>query len=124
MSLNTDTVRAIGIFKTRQEYTTAEIDKNLPAVIEHIKKIPVVQSNLTKYEVSYKAEKLPTTLAKDLGLKDTEFTTVVIVEGKSHEKIREALTHPDYLTVIKGSLDQVTTIDDFHFFAAEFATII
>ncbi|KAJ7159234.1 hypothetical protein C8R43DRAFT_1105400 [Mycena crocata] len=124
MSLHTDVVRAIGIFKARREYTPAEIEENAPQLVNLIKNIPIVQSNLTKYEVSYKVEKSGTTLAKELGLKDTEYTTVIIVEGKSHEKIREALSHPDYLAVVKGALEHATDIDHFFFFSAEFVTII
>ncbi|KAF7352208.1 hypothetical protein MVEN_01184100 [Mycena venus] len=124
MSLHTDAVRAIGIFKARREFTPEEINASAPQVIEHIRKIPIIQSNITKYEVSYKAERLGKTLASELGLNDTVYTTVIVIEGPSHEKIREALTHPDYLAVIKGSLEHATDLEHFHFFSAEFTTVI
>ena len=36
-----------------------------------------------------KVDRLPTTLAHDLGLKETEFTSMILIEADSHEKIRE-----------------------------------
>jgi hypothetical protein len=38
---------------------------------------------------AYKVEKFPKTLASELGLKESEYTTVIIIESTSHEKIRE-----------------------------------
>ncbi|KAF8207820.1 hypothetical protein K438DRAFT_1930809 [Mycena galopus ATCC 62051] len=124
MSLHTDTVRAIGIFKSKREFTPEEINESAPKVIEHIKNIAILKEKLTKYEVSYKAERLPTSLAKDLGLNETHITTVIVVEAKSHQNIRDALTHPDYLAVVKGALEHATTVEDFHFFSAEYITVI
>ncbi|KAJ6464587.1 hypothetical protein C8R45DRAFT_940072 [Mycena sanguinolenta] len=124
MTFHTDCVRAIGIFKTHQQLTPEEIQEQSSAIIEHIRSMPIIKANLTKYEVSYKVERLATTLASDLGLKETEFMTVVVVEGESHEKIREALTHPDFKAVIAGSLENAFNPDDFHFFSSEFVTII
>ncbi|KAF7352198.1 hypothetical protein MVEN_01183100 [Mycena venus] len=124
MSLHTDVVRAIGIWKSKRSFSPEEIEKNFPPMIEHVRNIPIVKSNITKYEVSYKVERLGTSLASDLGLKEAELTTVVLIEGKSHEKIREALTHPDYKAGLKGVLDGMTDLDNIDFFSAEFVTVI
>lgn len=51
MALQTDVVRAIGIFKARRELTPEEIQENAPMVISHIKGIPIIKQNLTKYDV-------------------------------------------------------------------------
>ncbi|KAJ6462276.1 hypothetical protein C8R47DRAFT_1202249 [Mycena vitilis] len=118
-------VRAIAVWKGKDLGQTPEQLKESGAkIVEHLKSIPILQEKLLKYDVSRKHETLPNTLAKDLGLKDTEFTTVIIVEAKTHEDIRAALTHPDYLAVVNGALEHATTLDDFHFFSAEFVSII
>ncbi|KAJ7339022.1 hypothetical protein DFH08DRAFT_1082520 [Mycena albidolilacea] len=124
MSLHTDRVRAIGIFKARRDFTPEEINESAPKVIEHIRSLEIIKKNITKYEVAYKVEKFPKSLASELGLKESEYTTVIIIESTSHEKIREALSHPDYLAVIKGALENATDLDHFHFFSAEFVTLI
>ncbi|KAJ7369086.1 hypothetical protein DFH08DRAFT_929034 [Mycena albidolilacea] len=124
MALHSDRVRAIGIFKARREFTPEEINENAPQVIDHVRNLPIIKSNITKYEVAYKVEKFPQTLASTLGLREAEYTTVIIVEGLSHEKIREALAHPDYLAVIKGTLEHATHLEHFEFFSAEFVTVI
>ncbi|KAJ7867448.1 hypothetical protein B0H13DRAFT_2351943 [Mycena leptocephala] len=121
----TDKVRAIAIWKpTRGEFTAEQVKENTPKVIEHIRAMPIMQQNITKYEVSFKAERLDKSLASDLGLKETDFSVMILVEGTSHQKIREALTSPEYKEVVKGALDHATTLDDFHFFSAEFVTVI
>ncbi|KAJ7681938.1 hypothetical protein DFH06DRAFT_1289620 [Mycena polygramma] len=118
-------VRAIAFWKEKDLGLTPEQVKEGGAkIIEQIKSIPILQQNLLKYDISRKAEKLPTTLAHDLGLKDTEYTTVIIAEAETHEKLREALTHPDFLAITKGALSQATNKDDLHFFSAEYVTII
>ncbi|KAJ7657343.1 hypothetical protein DFH06DRAFT_1473309 [Mycena polygramma] len=120
----TSRVRAIGVWKGRRDFSHDEIAASAPQVIEHVKSIPIIQKNILKYDVSFKVEPAATTLASALGLKDTDFTCVILVEGASHEKIREALTSPEYLAVINGALDKSTTPEDFHFFPAEFISII
>ncbi|KAJ7901500.1 hypothetical protein B0H13DRAFT_2335987 [Mycena leptocephala] len=121
----TDKVRAIAIWKpTRGEFTAEQVKENAPKVIEHVRAMPIMQQNITKYEVSFKAERLDKSLASDLGLKETDFSVMILVEGTSHQKIREALTSPEYKEVVKGALDHATTLDDFHFFSAEFVTVI
>ncbi|KAF7335237.1 hypothetical protein MSAN_02334100 [Mycena sanguinolenta] len=124
MSVHTDVVRAIGIFKAKRDFTIDEINATAVPVAEAIRNIPIIKANLTKYEVSYKSERLPNTLAKDLGLNETPYTTVIIMEATSHEKIREALTHPDYKAVIAGALEHATTLEHFHFFSAEYMTVL
>ncbi|KAJ6462776.1 hypothetical protein C8R47DRAFT_1202133 [Mycena vitilis] len=117
-------VRAIAMWKSKTSGSNEEIKAQGEKIVAHIKSLDCLTKNLLKYDVSRKHETLPTTLAADLGLKDTEFTTVIIIEAETHEKIREALTHPDYLAVVKGALDHATTLENFHFFSAEYVTII
>ncbi|KAJ6464540.1 hypothetical protein C8R45DRAFT_1107422 [Mycena sanguinolenta] len=124
MSLHTDHVRAIGIFKSKRAFAAEEINTVAVPVAEAIRNIPIIKANLTKYDVSYKVERLPKTLASDLGLRETEITTVIIVEATSHEKIRQALTHPSYKPVIDGVLEHATNHEDFHFFSAEYIDVI
>jgi hypothetical protein len=51
MSLHTDRVRAIGIFKARRDFTPEEINESAPKVIEHIRSLEIIKKNITKYEV-------------------------------------------------------------------------
>jgi hypothetical protein len=51
MALHSDRVRAIGIFKARREFTPEEINENAPQVIDHVRNLPIIKSNITKYEV-------------------------------------------------------------------------
>ncbi|KAJ7782166.1 hypothetical protein B0H14DRAFT_2715592 [Mycena olivaceomarginata] len=122
--LRTDRVRAIGIFKNRPGVTNEDAKANGPRLVEKIKSIPSVQENLLKYEVTFKTERLPKTLASELGLQDTDFSTMILVEGASHEKIRAALTSPEYRKVIAGALEHATTLENYHWFSGEFITVI
>ncbi|KAF8178994.1 hypothetical protein K438DRAFT_1843356 [Mycena galopus ATCC 62051] len=124
MSLRTDRVRAVGIFKHREGLSREDAKTHGPRIIEMVQAIPIAQQNLLKYEITVKAERLPTTLASDLGLKETGFSTLIIAEAASHEKLREVLTSPEYKKIIQGALDNATTIDDYHYFSGEFVTVI
>ncbi|KAF8179023.1 hypothetical protein K438DRAFT_1257738 [Mycena galopus ATCC 62051] len=124
MSLRTDRVRAIGFFKHRAEVSKDEAKTKGPKIIEMVKAIPLVQQNILRYEITFKSERLGTTLASDLGLNDTEFSCMILVEGTSHEKIREALTCPEYKKLIAGALEHVTTIENYHWFSGEFITVL
>ncbi|KAF8207812.1 hypothetical protein K438DRAFT_1962083 [Mycena galopus ATCC 62051] len=125
MALHTDTVRAICVYTNRREFTQDEIKEQGSKIVEAIRSMPIIKANITKYEVCVKAERLGTTLAADLGLNETEFTTVVIIEGPSHEKVREALTHPDYRALLEGGFKHgATTKEDVHIFSSEYITII
>ncbi|KAF7371187.1 hypothetical protein MSAN_00754200 [Mycena sanguinolenta] len=79
-------------------------------LIERVRAMPLVQKNILKYELTVKVDRLPTTLAHDLGLKETEFTSMILIEADSHEKIRETLTSPEYKEIIKGALEHLTTL--------------
>ncbi|KAF8179031.1 hypothetical protein K438DRAFT_1769167 [Mycena galopus ATCC 62051] len=124
MSLRTDRVRAIGFFKPRPEVTKEDAKANGPKIVEKVKAIPLIQQNLLKYEITFKAERLGTTLASDLGLNDTEFSCMILVEATSHEKIREALTCPEYKRMIAGAIEHATTIENYHWFSGEFITVL
>ncbi|KAJ7255113.1 hypothetical protein B0H12DRAFT_1114222 [Mycena haematopus] len=124
-SLRTDKVRAIALIKNKAGVTNEETIKGAAArLMERVRAMPLIQKNISKYELMVKVERLPTTLASDLGLKETAFTGVVLIEADSHEKIREALTSPEYKEIIKGALEHITTIDDYHWFSAETLTVI
>ncbi|KAF7373149.1 hypothetical protein MSAN_00522900 [Mycena sanguinolenta] len=124
-SLRTDKVRAIAIVKNKAGVTNEETIKGAASrLVERVKAMPLIQKNITRYEVTVKVERMPNTLAKDLGLKDTDFTMMILVEADSHEKIREALTSPEYKEIIKGALEHVTTADDYHWFSGEILTVI
>jgi len=122
--LRSDRVRAIGIFKSRPCSSNENDKVNGPRLVEAVKAIPIVQQNLLKYELSFKAERLGKTLANDLGLQDTDFSVMVLVEGASHEKIREALMSPEYRKVVSGALEHSTALENYHWFSAEFVTVI
>ncbi|KAF8178975.1 hypothetical protein K438DRAFT_1769113 [Mycena galopus ATCC 62051] len=124
MSLRTDRVRAVGIFKNRPGVTKEEAKAHGPRIVEMVKAVPLVQQNLLKYEITIKTERLPTTLASDLGLKETQFACLILAEADSHEKIREVLTSPEYKKIIQGTLENATTMDDYHYFSGEFVTVI
>ncbi|KAF8167070.1 hypothetical protein K438DRAFT_1774808 [Mycena galopus ATCC 62051] len=124
MSLRTDRVRAVGFFKHRPEVTKDDAKTNGPKIVEKVKAIPLIQQNLLKYEITFKAERLGTTLASDLGLNDTEFFCMILVEATSHEKIREALTCPEYKRVIAGAIEHATTVENYHWFSGEFITVL
>ncbi|KAJ7875581.1 hypothetical protein B0H14DRAFT_3437141 [Mycena olivaceomarginata] len=85
---------------------------------------PIMQKNLLEYEASFKTERLSGTLASGLGLRETEFSVMILVEAATHEKIHETLTDPGYRKLLAGALEHITTREDFHFFPAEFVTMI
>ncbi|KAF7333683.1 hypothetical protein MSAN_00524600 [Mycena sanguinolenta] len=124
-SLRTDRVRAIALVKNKAGVTNEETVKGAAArLVERVKGIALVQKNISKYEVTVKVERMPNTLAKDLGLKDTDFTMMILIESDSHEKIRETLTSPEYKEIIKGALEHLTTPEDYHWFSGEILTVI
>jgi hypothetical protein len=47
----TDKVRAIAVWKSKGEFTSDQIKENAPKVIEHVRAMPIMQQNITKYEV-------------------------------------------------------------------------
>lgn len=48
----TDKVRAIAIWKpTKGEFTAEQVKENAPKVVEHVRAMPIMQQNITKYEV-------------------------------------------------------------------------
>ncbi|KAF7344956.1 hypothetical protein MVEN_01658200 [Mycena venus] len=124
--LRTDRVRAIGLMKFRSSLSNEDLKANGLRLVEVVKSIPAVQQNILKYELTLQVpkEKLGTSLASALGLKETEFGMMVLVEAASHEKIREALTSPEYKKIIAGALEHATTLDDYHWFSGEFLTVI
>ncbi|KAJ7830298.1 hypothetical protein B0H14DRAFT_3464898 [Mycena olivaceomarginata] len=122
--LRTNRVHAVGVYKSRTGLTPDQIKARAPAIFELIKNILIVQQNLLKYEVSFKVERLPKTLAGDLSLQETELDTLILVEGTSRKKIREALTSSEYRQVLARSLEHATTREDFHFFSGEFLTVV
>ncbi|KAJ7510849.1 hypothetical protein B0H11DRAFT_2183597 [Mycena galericulata] len=125
MPFRKDRVRAIGVFKARAELHPAELEARALRMVDAVKSLPIMQENLLKYEVSFKVEKgSGGTLANELGLHETGFTTMILVEAESHEKIHATLTDPGYRKLLAGALEHITTLEDFHFFPAEFITII
>ncbi|KAJ7259786.1 hypothetical protein C8J57DRAFT_1515152 [Mycena rebaudengoi] len=110
MLFRKDRVRAIGVFKARAELTREKVQELALKMVEAVK--------------SFKAERVSGTLASELGLQETEFSAMVLVEAESHDKIHEALTDPGYRKLLAGALEHMTTREDFHFFPAEFMTII
>ncbi|KAJ7798033.1 hypothetical protein B0H14DRAFT_3492980 [Mycena olivaceomarginata] len=124
MTIRKDRVRAIGVFKARAELSNDDIHARAEKMIAAVKALPIMQQNLLKYEVSFKTERPAGTLASELGLQETEFSVMILVEAASHEKIHETLTDPGYRKLLAGALEHITTREDFHFFPAEFTTII
>ncbi|KAJ7601889.1 hypothetical protein DFH06DRAFT_1311735 [Mycena polygramma] len=124
MSLRKDRVRAIGVFKARTQLTEDDIHARAGQMIQAVKALPIMQENLLKYEVSFKTERPGPTLASELGLQETEFSAMILVEAASHDKIHETLTDPGYRKLLAGALEHITTREDFHFFPAEYTTII
>ncbi|KAF8143118.1 hypothetical protein K438DRAFT_1994217 [Mycena galopus ATCC 62051] len=124
MAIRTDRVRAIGVFKARTELSSDDIHARAQQMIDSVKALPIMQQNLLKYEVSFKTERPTGTLASELGLQETECSAMILVEAASHEKIHETLTDPGYRKLLAGALEHITTREDFHFFPAEFTTII
>ncbi|KAF7369437.1 hypothetical protein MVEN_00273000 [Mycena venus] len=120
--LRTDRVRAIGVMKLRSTLSNEDLKANGLRLIEVVKSIPAVQQNILKYEITIKKPGL--TLGPDMGLNETEFGIMVLVEATSHEKIREALTSPEYKKIVAGALENATTLDDYHWFSGEFVTVI
>ncbi|KAK7045213.1 hypothetical protein R3P38DRAFT_3177438 [Favolaschia claudopus] len=124
MTLRKDRVRAIGIFKGRAELTDSDLRARADKMIEGVKALPIMQENLLRYEVSFKTERPEGTLASELGLQETPFQVMILIEAASHEKIHETLTDAGYRKLLAGALEHITTKDDFHLFPAEFVTII
>ncbi|KAF7344947.1 hypothetical protein MVEN_01657300 [Mycena venus] len=122
--LRTDRVRAIGLMKFRSSLSHEDLKANGLRLVEVVKSIPAVQQNILKYDLTFKKEKHGTSLASELGLKETEVGMMVLVEASSHEKIREALTSPEYKKIIAGALEHATTLEDYHWFSGEFLTVI
>ncbi|KAJ7433097.1 hypothetical protein B0H11DRAFT_2377156 [Mycena galericulata] len=114
MPFRKDRVRAIGVFKARAELNPAELEARALRMVDAVKSLPIMQENLLKYEVSKKGR--GGTLASELGLHETGFTTMILVEAESHEKIHATLTDPGYRKLLAGALEHITTLEDFHFF--------
>ncbi|KAJ6457623.1 hypothetical protein C8R45DRAFT_563547 [Mycena sanguinolenta] len=124
-SLRTDRVRAVALIKNKAGVSNEDTIKGAAGrLIERVRAMPLIQKNILKYELTVKVERLPTTLASDLGLKETDFTMMILIEADSHEKIREALTSPEYKEIVKGALEHITTVDDYHWFSGEILTVI
>jgi chorismate mutase len=51
MTIRTDRVRAIGVFKARTGLTPADIQARAAKMVEAVKALPLMQENLLKYEV-------------------------------------------------------------------------
>ncbi|KAJ7106579.1 hypothetical protein C8R44DRAFT_745067 [Mycena epipterygia] len=124
MSFRKDRVRAIGVFKARAELTPDQLQARALKMVEAVNALPIMQQNLLKYEVSFKVESSSGTLAGALGLRETELSAMVLVEAESHEKIRETRTDAGYRRLLASSLENITSREDFHFFPAEFVTVI
>ncbi|KAJ6499497.1 hypothetical protein DFH09DRAFT_1376041 [Mycena vulgaris] len=124
MSVRTDRVRAIGIFKARAGTTSDKLNDRAAKMVETVKALPILQQNLLKYEVSFKAETGAGTLANALGLHETDLSVMILAEAESHEKLRQTLTDPGYRKLLAAALEHLTTAEDFTFFPAEFITII
>ncbi|KAJ6453712.1 hypothetical protein C8R45DRAFT_944938 [Mycena sanguinolenta] len=116
--------RAIAIFKTRTQLSPDDVRANLNKMIESVNSLPIIQENILKYEVSIKSERPSGTLAGELGLQETEFSAVVLIEAASQDKLHETLTDPGYRKLLAGALEHFTTREDFHFFPAEVTTVI
>ncbi|KAF7373160.1 EthD domain-containing protein [Mycena sanguinolenta] len=125
-SLRTDRVRAVALIKNRAGVSNEDTIKQAAArLMERVRAMPLVQKNILKYEITVNVDhRLPTTLAHDLGLKQTEFSSIILIEADSHEKIRETLTSPEYKEMIKGALEHITSLDDYHWFSGETLTVI
>ncbi|KAJ7323890.1 hypothetical protein DFH08DRAFT_346647 [Mycena albidolilacea] len=124
MVVRKDRVRAIAVFKARSELSSADILARAEQMIAAVQALPIMQENLLKYEASFKTERPSGTLASELGLRETEFSVMILVEAATHEKIHETLTDPGYRKLLAGALEHITTREDFHFFPAEFVTMI
>ncbi|KAJ7023649.1 hypothetical protein C8F04DRAFT_1233152 [Mycena alexandri] len=124
MSLRTDRVRAIGIFKARATLTPEQLRELAMKNVAVLKQLPIIEENLLKYEVSFKTEQPSGTLASEIGLRETDFSIMILIEAVSHDKIRATLTHESYRKLLAGALEHITTLEDFHFFPAEFVTVL
>ncbi|KAJ7829298.1 hypothetical protein B0H14DRAFT_3465803 [Mycena olivaceomarginata] len=109
MTIRKDRVRAIGVFKARAELSNDDIHARAEKMIAAVKALPIMQQNLLKYEggwagreQSFKTERPAGTLASELGLQETEFSVMILVEAASHEKIHETLTDPGYRKLLAG----------------------
>ncbi|KAJ6554810.1 hypothetical protein B0H19DRAFT_1154543 [Mycena capillaripes] len=124
MSIRKDRVRAIGFLKARVGLTEEQLQMQAFDMIEAVKALPVMQKNLLKYEVSFRADGGSGKLVKALGLPETDFTMMFMAEAESHEIMHETLTDPEYLKILDGAFQTITRKEDVHVFPAEFVTII
>ncbi|KAF7341681.1 hypothetical protein MSAN_02066400 [Mycena sanguinolenta] len=116
--------RAIAVFKTRTQLSPDDVRASLNHMIEAVKGLPIIQENFLKYEVSIKSERPSGTLASELGLQETEFSAMVLMEAESQDKIHKTLTDPGYRKLLAGALEHFTEREHFHFFPAEVTTVI
>ncbi|KAJ6453700.1 hypothetical protein C8R45DRAFT_630289 [Mycena sanguinolenta] len=124
MPFRTDRVRAIVVLKARDGLSSDDIRARVGKMMDSVKALAITQENLLKYEVSVKAERPIGTLAGEMGLRETEFSVMVILEAASHDALHETLTNPEYRQLLSGTLEHFTTTEDFHIFPAEFMTCI
>ncbi|KAJ7610720.1 hypothetical protein DFH06DRAFT_1233262 [Mycena polygramma] len=120
--LRTDRVRAIGIMKLRANVAGEDLKAKAQGLIAAVKAIPAIQQNILKYEITVKHPGL--TLASEMGLKESDLGLMVLVEAASHDKIKAALTSPEYKKIVADALATTTSIDDYHWFSGEFVTVI
>ncbi|KAJ7142820.1 hypothetical protein C8R44DRAFT_866108 [Mycena epipterygia] len=124
MSFRTDRVRTVVVFKGREDLAPDQVRALVLQVVEDFKALPIVQKNILKFEISLRVDGEHTKLANALGLRETEFHALSVVEAESHEKILEVVADPEYRKLLENILQEITGAENFHAFPAEFVTVI
>ncbi|KAJ7745895.1 hypothetical protein DFH07DRAFT_1063077 [Mycena maculata] len=123
LSFREDRVRVVGFFKARPNFTPEEVRTKALEMIATVKAFSIMQKNLLKYDVSFISNGSGG-LVKALGLRETEFCAMFVLEFGSHEQMHETLTDPEYLKHLDSALQTITSREDLHLFPAEFLTVI
>ncbi|KAJ7631652.1 hypothetical protein DFH06DRAFT_1337628 [Mycena polygramma] len=123
MAFRKDRVRVVAVYNVPQA-SAQNFEPRFSEALEAFIRLPLVQKNILKFEISIANDGFDTT-ARSLGLQKPSFNSVVILEAETHEKINEIVSDPGFQKLFKaandaGDFDMNTSI----VFAADFMASI
>ncbi|KAF8215722.1 hypothetical protein K438DRAFT_2008021 [Mycena galopus ATCC 62051] len=97
-------------------------EEQLTHEVQNFLKLPIVEKNLLKFDLSLANDAFNDTL-QPLGIQKPALNCVVIVEAETHEKINEIVRYPDFQKIFQGATQQGhLNVSGSAFFSADFMT--
>ncbi|KAF7347218.1 EthD domain-containing protein [Mycena venus] len=97
MSFRNDRVRVVSVWPLPQMP-----EQELANEVQNFLKLPIVQQNLLKFDLSLANGALDETL-QSLGIQKPKLNCVVIVEAETYEKINEIVRDPAFQKIFQGA---------------------